>query len=81
MPILTTITPFNNDARKSVRDAVNSWVRNSGYLYVDICKAVTNEEQDSWKSGYVMTDNIHPTVQGHKAIYDAFIEELPELFE
>lgn len=27
-----------------------------------------------------MTDNIHPTIQGHKAIYDAFIEELPELF-
>ena len=80
MPILTTITPFNNDAMKSVRNEVNSWVRNSGYLYVDICKAVTNEEQDSWKSGYVMTDNIHPTIQGHKAIYDAFIEELPELF-
>ena len=46
----------------------------------NICKAVTNEEQDSWKSGYVMADNIHPTIQGHKAIYDAFIEELPELF-
>lgn len=36
IPILTAITTFNNDARKSVRDAVNSCVRNSGYLYVDI---------------------------------------------
>lgn len=81
MPILTTITPFNNDARKSVRNAVNSWVRNSGYLYVDICKAVTNEEQDSWKSGYVMSDNIHPTAIGHQAIFDTFCNEIPEIFE
>ena len=81
IPILTTITPFNNDARKSVRDAVNSWVRNSGYLYVDICKAVTNEEQDSWKSGYVMTDNTHPTAIGHQAIFDTFCNEIPEIFE
>ena len=81
MPILTTITPFNNDARKSVRDAVNSQLRNSGYLYVDICEAVTNEEQDSWKSGYVMTDNTHPTAIGHQAIFDTFCNEIPEIFE
>ena len=81
MPILTTITPFNNDARKSVRNAVNNWVRTSGYLYVDICKAVTNTEQSSWKSGYVMSDNVHPTAIGHQAIFDTFCNEVPEIFE
>ena len=47
----------------------------------NICKAVTNEEQDSWKSGYVMSDNVHPTSIGHQAIFDAFCNELPEIFE
>lgn len=81
MPVLVTITPFNNDLRKSVRESVNNWVRTSGYLYVDICKAVTNTEQSSWKSGYVMSDNIHPTAIGHKAIFDTFCNEIPEIFE
>lgn len=28
-----------------------------------------------------MTDNIHPISIGHQAIFDAFCNEIPEIFE
>ena len=60
---------------------MNDWVKNSGYRYVDQCKAVTVDGAGLvWKDGYVYSDGVHPTALGHKAIYDVFVKELPELF-
>lgn len=85
-PVLVTITPYkigsNDDARKTFREAANSYVRNSGYRYIDICKAVTYEDSNGthWISDYVKSDGVHPSKAGHQAIYEAFVRELPEIF-
>ena len=85
-PILTTITPIRpstTTTNEDVLQAINSWVRGSGYRYVDIFNAVAEvvNGQSVWKSGMVLPDGVHPTVAGHQAIYEAFVRELPEIFE
>lgn len=84
-PILVTITPFkygdNSDYRHEFRIAANDFVRKSFFRYVDINKAVTTDEDGAvWNQSYVFPDGVHPNKEGHKAIYDAFVKELPELF-
>lgn len=81
VPILLTVPPVNNGGRPTFLAAANAWIRSSGYRYVDLNKAVTSDNDGLvWKTGYVMSDGTHPTVLGHQAIYDAFVRELPELF-
>ena len=83
-PILVTITPYYSngdyDSRSTVREAVNNFVRTSGRRYVDICAAVTTNNETRWKDGYVLSDGIHPSVEGHSVIFDIFKSEIPELF-
>lgn len=83
-PILVTITPYkygdNTDYRGTFRVAVNNWVRNSGYRYVDICNAVTIPDGTAWQDGLVLSDGVHPSKEGHQVIYETFVKELPELF-
>ena len=84
-PVLVTVTPVkvgtDTDARAAFRQSANSWVRNSGRMYVDINKAVTTDADGAvWNPDYVRADGIHPTVAGHQAIFEAFKREVPELF-
>ena len=84
-PILTTITPAISSSvttNETVLQAINNWVRESGYRYVDIFNAVaeTVNGVSVWKEGMVLPDGVHPTVAGHQAIYEAFALELPEIF-
>ena len=61
--------------------AANDYVRNSGMRYVDICKAVTTDADGStWNPDYIKADGVHPSKAGHQAIYEAFVRELPEIF-
>ena len=84
-PILVTVTSVRisgtDNYRKEFRDAANDYVRTSGYRYVDISAAVSTSGDGNWKDGYVMPDGIHPSVLGHQAIYEAFCNEVPEIFE
>ena len=79
-PILVTTPPVSGIPIERIIQ-MNDWVKNSGYRYVDQCKAVTVDGAGiMWKDGYVYSDGVHPTALGHKAIYEAFVKELPELF-
>ena len=77
-PILVTVCPA---AGNNIIAQMNTWVRNSGYRYVDLSKAVTVDGLGvTWKDGYANSDNTHPTPLGHQVIYETFVTELPELF-
>ena len=85
-PILVTITPYkygdNGDYRHDFRIEANDFVRKSNFRYVDINKAVTTDVDGAvWNQTYVYSDGVHPNKEGHKAIYNAFVKELPELLE
>ena len=79
-PILVTISPVvDNPTKNAIILQENQWVRNSGFRYVDVYKAVT-DGNGNWIEGYVLADGTHPTAAGHQAIYEAFVREVPELF-
>ena len=78
-PVLVTITPRGDNY--NFIDIANPYVRNSGRRYVDLNKAVTSDSEGHiWKDGYVKGDGTHPSVEGHRAMYEAFCRELPEIF-
>ncbi len=78
-PILTTIPPVGNGARKEFMTEANNYIKSLGYRYVDINAALTTDGV-TYKDGYILSDGTHPTVAGHQAIYDAYRIELPEIF-
>lgn len=78
-PILVTITPVQNGAREAFQTAANTWIKSRPYRYVDINAAVTTDGVH-WKDGYALSDGTHPSRLGHQAIYEAFLREIPELF-
>lgn len=79
-PVLETVCPASGRSAELIAQMSN-WVRNSGYRYVDVSKAVTVDGLGvTWKDGYVFADGTHPTPLGHQAIFETFQRELPELF-
>ena len=58
----------------------NEYVRNSGLRYIDFAKAVENGKDNTWKSGMLSIDNVHPTELGAIALYMQAISDVPELF-
>ena len=75
-PILATIptVPSIN------HEAKNTWVRNSGYRYIDFAKAVGANSSGVWYTGMLSSDNVHPTALGAKALYYEAVMDAPELF-
>ena len=59
----------------------NEYVRKSGLRYIDFAKAVENGKDNTWKSGMLSIDNVHPTELGAIALYMQAISDVPELFE
>lgn len=82
VPIFVTVTPRvgQSDAYIAKINAINNWIKSSGYSYIDANKACTTDGL-TWKSGYVMDDGVHPTVLGHKAIFDRIKIDCPFLIE
>ena len=56
----------------------NNYVRNSGYRYVDLSKAV-NTTGTNWYSGMLSSDNIHPTSLGAKTLCYQVLASVPEI--
>lgn len=74
--IFSTIptTPINNHKYK------NDYIRNSGYNYVDIEKAlVKNAETGEWYEGLISSDKIHPSANGTNIIISVNIANFPEM--
>ena len=78
-PVLVTITPRPTVSEANLT-AMNDWIRNSGEKYVDMNLAVTVPgNQYQWRDGYVLGDLVHPSVAGHKAMFERITIDLPEL--
>lgn len=75
VPILATIptVPLVNNERK------NYYVRNSGLRYIDFAEAVGAQNNGTWYNGMLSDDNIHPTVNGAKALYQRVLLDFPEI--
>ena len=75
VPVLSTIPncPKVNNRYK------NEWVRNSGYRYIDLCRAVDADNDESWYPGMLSADQIHPTDLGAQAFYAQVLVDFPEI--
>lgn len=73
-PILATIPTclINNEAK-------NSWVRNSGYRYIDFAKAVGANGDGTWYEGMLYSDRVHPTDKGARALAMQVLLDFPEI--
>ena len=74
-PVFATIptVPNINHEQK------NAWIRNSGYRYIDFAKAVGADASGTWYSGMLSSDNVHPTVNGAKALFAQVLADFPEI--
>ena len=80
-PILCTIPSVPKGGGRS-HESKNTWIRSSGYRFVDMAKAVGAEWNNgsvTWYFDMLKTDNEHPSVEGGKAIEKRMIMECPEI--
>lgn len=78
-PILVTVTPRPDVDYSLVTKPINEWVRASGERYVDINRAVA-DDNGNWNPLYVVADSIHPSVEGEHAMFRRIKIDVPELF-
>lgn len=80
-PVFTTIPSaytHNNEAK-------NSWIRESGYLYVDFAKAVgahwTEDKGGVWRYGLREneTTGLHPSTLGAKVLWQQIMIDFPQI--
>ena len=57
----------------------NSWIKNSGYRYIDMYKAVGADSYGAWYAGMLSSDQVHPTELGAKALASQVIADFPEI--
>lgn len=58
----------------------NTWIKSSGYRYVDWAKAVGAESAgSSWYTGMLSSDDVHPSELGAKALAMRTVLDVPEL--
>lgn len=74
-PILATIPSVPT----RFHEHKNTWVRNSGYRYVDFAKAVGATAEGAWFDGMLSSDGVHPYALGAKALYTQALCDCPEL--
>ncbi len=59
--------------------AKNTYVRASGYRYIDFASAVGADADATWYSGMLSSDNVHPADLGAVALFNQAIADVPEL--
>ena len=74
-----TVTGANPPTTLINNEKKNTWIRGSGYRYIDFAKAVGANSSGVWYSGMLGSDGVHPTEQGAKALFTQAITDLPEL--
>ena len=77
-PILFTIPHAHHNMTDDMI-AINDWIRNSGYHYVDMYEVFANDDE-SCKKELFMDDKIHPTIEGHAYILKRIKTDCPFLF-
>lgn len=87
IPILATIPTVKggtvsdtNITQMRIHKYKNTYVRNSGYRYIDFDKAVNaSETTGEWYNGMLSDDGVHPTQTGAKTLYLQALADVPEL--
>lgn len=59
----------------------NQVVKESGYRYLDFASAVGAQTDGTWYSGYLCSDNVHPSSLGAQALATQVIVDFPELMQ
>lgn len=79
--ILATIPNVVNTSCNNVKK--NEWIASSGYRYVDFNKAIgaENEPGASWPTGWLSSDNVHPTAMGARVLAGRIMLDVPELMQ
>ena len=67
-----------------IHTAMNTWVRGSGFRYIDFAAAVEEVGTNYWKNwgqadAMLSSDETHPTAYGAKALLSAVLADFPEL--
>lgn len=71
IPVFVTFPPRTSN--QAFLTQANNWltITNNSYRYIDIGAALTvGGDRLTWVSAYLLSDNIHPTIAGHVAIYN-----------
>ncbi|MCQ2219789.1 MAG: hypothetical protein MJZ12_00265 [Prevotella sp.] len=82
--ILATIPVVRDSTTYKNKQEMTDWVRESGFRYVDVYKAVGADSLGHWygdgtATDYQSTDNVHPTEYGAKTIATQFLVDVPEI--
>lgn len=62
----------------SAKSIINTYIKESGYRYVDAYSAVCKDDNGTWYDG-MLDDGTHPTVLGAKAIAGQVLVDFPEI--
>ena len=63
------------------KEAIGGYVIATGCRYIDSYAAVGANSSGTWYTGYLSSDNIHPTQLGAKALAMRVLVDVPELME
>ena len=79
-PILATIPTIPS----ALHDALNTWVRSSGYRYIDFASAVESNVDDYWRgwgtaNALLSNDEVHPTSHGAVELAMKVLQDFPEI--
>ena len=77
IPVLVTVTPRSGYPIAEM----NTYVRSSGELYIDMNKAVNNGTETVWNPLFVNFDGVHPNIAGNEAMFKRILFDLPQLFD
>ena len=84
IPILATIPPRVGDdvaEGNAVHEQMSAWVRQSGYRYIDVAKALTlNNDGVTPNESLMLADRTHPTKEGNLRIYEEFRSKLGDIY-
>ena len=75
IPVLCTVPTIpsvNNNAK-------NTWIKASGYRYIDMARAVGADGTGTWYVGMLGYDNIHPSSLGAVAQFMQLLADMPEI--
>jgi hypothetical protein len=61
------------------KETIKAEVLASGYRYVDFYAAVGTDPSGNWTTGYLHSDNVHPTSSGAIALAEQVLIDFPEL--
>ena len=61
------------------KEIITQYVKSHATRYIDAYTAVGSDPNGNWNSGYLSTDNVHPTQKGARAIATQWLSDFPEL--